>query len=143
MPVVAGLAIAKDAPSRADAAAVIAHLLKPETQVKTAAEVGFFPVVEAKLPADLAPGIKLEADAIAKTQTAKDALVALLPVGLGDKGGEFNKVYFDTFQRIVLRGEPIRGTLDAQAEALRTVLNAAKAPCWAPDPPSQGVCPVK
>jgi multiple sugar transport system substrate-binding protein len=143
MPVVAGLAIAKDAPSRADAAAVIAHLLKPETQVRTAAEVGFFPVVDAKLPADLSPGIKLEADAIAKTQTAKDALVALLPVGLGDKGGEFNKVYFDTFQRIVLRGEPIRATLDAQAEALRNVMNAAKAPCWAPDPPSQGVCPVK
>jgi multiple sugar transport system substrate-binding protein len=143
MPVVAGLAIAKDAPARADAAAIIAHLLKPETQVKTAAEVGFFPVVDAKLPSDLAPGIKLEADAIAKTQSAKDALVALLPVGLGDKGGEFNKVYFDTFQRIVLRGEPIRATLDAQAEALRTVMNAAKAPCWAPDPPSQGVCPVK
>jgi multiple sugar transport system substrate-binding protein len=143
MPVIAGLAIAKDAPARADAAGVIAQLLKPETQVKTAAEVGFFPVVDAKLPADLSPGIKLEADAIAKTQTAKDALVALLPVGLGDKGGEFNKVYFDTFQRIVLRGEPIRATLDAQAEALRNVLNAAKAPCWAPDPPSQGVCPVK
>jgi len=143
MPVVAGLAIAKDAPARADAAAIIAHLLKPETQVKTAAEVGFFPVVDAKLPPDLSPGIKLEADAIAKTQTAKDALVALLPVGLGDKGGEFNKVYFDTFQRIVLRGEPIRATLDAEAEQLRNVMNAAKAPCWAPDPPSQGVCPVK
>ena len=143
MPVVAGLAIAKDAPARADAAAIIAHLLKPETQIKTAAETGFFPVVDAKLPADLVPGIRLEADAVAKMQSAKDALAVLLPVGLGDKGGEFNKVFFDTFQRIVLRGEPIRATLDAQAEALRTVMNAAKAPCWAPDPPSQGVCPVK
>jgi multiple sugar transport system substrate-binding protein len=143
MPVVAGLAIAKDAPARADAAAVIAQLLKPETQIRTTAETGFFPVIDAKLPADLVPGIKLEADAVAKMQSAKDALVVLLPVGLGDKGGEFNKVYFDTFQRIVLRGEPIRATLDAQAEALRAVMNAAKAPCWAPDPPSQGVCPVK
>lgn len=143
MPVIAGLAIAKDAPARADAAAVIAHLLKPATQVMTAAETGFFPVVDTTLPVDLKPGLKLEANAIAKMQTAKDALVVLLPVGLGDKGGEFNKVYFDTFQRIVLRGEPIRATLDAQAEALRSVMNAAKAPCWAPDPPSQGVCPVK
>lgn len=143
MPVVAGLAIAKDAPARADAAAIIAHLLKPETQIKTAAETGFFPVVDAKLPADLVPGIRLEADAVAKMQSAKDALAVLLPVGLGDKGGEFNKVFFDTFQRIVLRGEPIRATLDAQAEALRSVMTAAKAPCWAPDPPSQGVCPVK
>jgi multiple sugar transport system substrate-binding protein len=143
MPVIAGLAISKGAPNRAGAAAVIEHLLKPQTQIATAAEVGFFPVIDAKLPADLAPGIKLEAEAIGKTQTAKDALVALLPVGLGDKGGEFNKVYFDTFQRIVLRGEPIRATLDSQAEALRTVMNAAKAPCWAPDKPSDAVCPVK
>ncbi len=143
MPVVVGLSISKGAPNRAGAVAVIEHLLKPQTQVATAAEVGFFPVIDAKLPADLAPGIKLEAEAIGKTQTAKDALVALLPVGLGDKGGEFNKVYFDTFQRIVLRGEPIRAALDTQAEALRTVMNAAKAPCWAPDKPSDGVCPVK
>ncbi len=40
-------------------------------------------------------------------------MVALLPVGLGAKGGEFNKVYFDTFQRIVLRGEPCKTVLDA------------------------------
>lgn len=143
MPVIAGLAISKGAPNRTQAAAVIEHLLKPETQITTAVEVGFFPVVDAKLPPNLAPGIKLAAEAIGKTQASKDALVALLPVGLGDKGGEFNKVYFDTFQRIVLRNEPIRATLDAQAEALRTVMNAAKAPCWAPDAPSQGVCPVK
>ena len=45
--------------------------------------------------------------------------VALLPVGLGAKGGEFNKVFIDTFQRIVLRGEPVRAVLDAEAEELR------------------------
>ena len=143
MAVVAGLAIAKDAPNRAGAEALIEYLTQPKVQLITASEVGFFPVVKADLPANLNPGIKLEAAAVDKTQTAPDALVSFLPVGLGDKGGEFNKVYFDTFQRIVLRGEPIRATLDAQAEALRNVMNAAKAPCWAPDPPSQGVCPVK
>ena len=143
MPVISGLAIAKGAPDRAGAAAVIAHLLKSETQVATAQQVGFFPVTDAKLPADLAPGVKLEAEAIGRTQTAKDALVALLPVGLGDKGGEFNKVYFDTFQRIVLRNEPVRATLDAQAEVLRAIINGVKAPCWAPDKASDGPCPVK
>ena len=34
--------------------------------------------------------------------------MSLLPVGLGAKGGEFNKVYMDTFQRIVLRNEPVK-----------------------------------
>ena len=143
MPVIAGLAIAKGAPDRAGAAALIEHLTKPETEVITAAEVGFFPVVNATLPANLSPGIKLLAEGIAKTQGAPDALVALLPVGLGDKGGEFNKVFFDTFQRIVLRNEPARATLDAQAEIMRGLMTLTKAPCWAPDKPSDGPCPVK
>jgi multiple sugar transport system substrate-binding protein len=143
MPVIVGLSIVKGAPDRAGAASVIEHLTKPETQILTAAETGFFPVVEAKLPTDLSPGIKLLADGVAKTQSAQDALVVLLPVGLGDKGGEFNKVFTDTFQRIVLRGEPIRATLDAQAEMMRSIVNVAKAPCWTPDKPSDGPCPVK
>ncbi|RYE85001.1 MAG: extracellular solute-binding protein [Hyphomicrobiales bacterium] len=142
MPVIAGLAIPKGAPDRAGAAAVIEHLTKPGVQVKTAAEVGFFPVVKADLPADLSPGIKLIAEGVAKTQGAKDALPALLPIGLGDKGGEFNKVFSDSFQRIVLRGENPRTVLDAQAVALKGLMETTKAPCWAPDKPSEGACPV-
>lgn len=142
MPVVAGLAIPKGAPDRAGATAVIEHLTKPEVQVKTAAEVGFFPVVKADLPADLSPGIKLIAEGVAKTQGAKDALPALLPIGLGDKGGEFNKVFSDSFQRIVLRGENPRTVLDAQAVVLKGLMETTKAPCWVPDKASDGACPV-
>jgi len=143
MPVLAGLAIALGAPDRNGAVALIEHLTKPEIQVATALEVGFFPVVDAKLPDNMAPAIKLLAEGIAKTQGAKDALVALLPVGLADEGGEFNKVYFDTFQRIVLRNEPVRATLDAQAAVMRDIMTATKAPCWAPDNPSSGRLPGK
>ena len=143
MPVIAGLGIAKGAPNRAGAVALIEHLTKPATQVATASEVGFFPVVNATLPANLPAEVKLLADGIAKTQTAKDAVVALLPVGLGAKGGEFNKVYFDTFQRIVLRGENAKAVLDAEAATMRAIMTETKAPCWAPDKPSEGPCPVK
>jgi multiple sugar transport system substrate-binding protein len=143
MPVIAGLGIAKGAPNRAGAVALIEHLTKPATQVMTAAEVGFFPVVNATLPATLPAEVKLLADGIARTQAAKDAVVALLPVGLGAKGGEFNKVYFDTFQRIVLRGETAKAVLDAEAATMRTIMTDTKAPCWAPDKPSEGPCPVK
>ena len=142
MPVVAGLGIAPGAPNRAGAVAAIEHLLKPETQVAMARELGFFPVVKADLPADLPGGIKLLVEGVAKTQGAKDALVSLLPVGLGAKGGEFSKVYFDTFQAIVLRGAPIRATLDANAVTLQTIMNETKAPCWAPDKASDGPCKV-
>ena len=142
MPVIAGLAVAKNAPNRAGAVGVIEHLLKPQTQVATAAEVGFFPVVKAELPANLDPSVKMLSDAVAKTQGAKDALVSLLPVGLADKGGEFNKVYMDTFQRIVLRNEPVRAVLDDQAKVLDALMKGTGAPCWAPDKASQGACPV-
>ena len=143
MPVIAGLAIPKDVPNRAGAVAVIEHMTKPATQLATAAEVGFFPVVKAELPTDLAPGIKALAGAVAATQNAKDALVSLLPVGLGAKGGEFNKVYMDSFQRIVLRNEPVKDVLEAQAKALDTLMKDTGAPCWAPDKPSQGACAVQ
>jgi multiple sugar transport system substrate-binding protein len=143
MPVIAGLGVAANAPNRAGAAGVIDHLLKPETQIAVARELGFFPVVKAQLPADLPGGIKLLVEGVAKTQGAKDALASLLPVGLGDKGGEFNKVYTDTFQAIVLRGAPIRATLDAQGAALAAIIAATKAPCWAPDKPSDGPCAIQ
>lgn len=142
MPVIAGLAIPKDAPDRAGAAALIDYLTRPETQIATAEEVGFFPVGKAELPSNLAPGIKLIAEAVAKTQNASDVLAALLPVGLADKGGEFNKIYLDTFQRIVLRDEAVRAVLDQEAQALSSIIAQTKAPCWQPDRPSDGACPV-
>ncbi len=142
MPVLAGLAIAKDAPDPKGAAALIDYLTEPSTQIATARAVGFFPVVKVQLPSDLDPGVKAAAGAIAATEDAKDALPSLLPVGLGTHGGEFDKVYIDTFQLIVLRGKPVRAVLDQEAEKLKRVIDVSGAPCWAPDAPSKGPCPV-
>jgi multiple sugar transport system substrate-binding protein len=51
--------------------------------------------------------------------------------------------YRDTFERILLAGQDVRRVLDQQADALRAVMNNAGAPCWAPDPASDGACPVE
>ncbi len=142
MPVIAGFAVPKGAPNRAGAEALIGHMLKPATQIAHATEVGFFPVVKADLPADLPAGVKLLASAVQAQAGSKDALVSLLPMGLGAKGGEFNKVYMDTFQRIVIRNEDIKTVLAAQANALKAIMEETKAPCWAPDKASTGPCPV-
>jgi multiple sugar transport system substrate-binding protein len=143
MPVIAGLSVPKGAPNRAGAEALIAHLTSPAVQVLHAREVGFFPVAKADLPADLPAGTKLLASAIAAQAGAKDALVSLLPMGLGAKGGEFNKVYNDTFQRIVIRNEDIKTVLTSQAAALKAIMDETKAPCWAPDKDSAGApCPI-
>jgi multiple sugar transport system substrate-binding protein len=143
MPVLAGLAIPKGAPNRAGAEALIEYMTKPETQVLTLREVAFFPVVEAQMPSDLDQGTRMEAEAVDMQTNADNALPSLLPVGLGAKGGEFNKVFRDTFTRIVLNKEEIQTVLDAEAQNLQTVLNDTGAKCWSPDPPSDGPCQVK
>ena len=142
MAVVAGLSIVKGAPNQAGAEALIDYLTRPATQLAVAREFAFFPVISADLPADLSPGVKLAAQGVDKTQNARDAVVVPLPIGLGAKTGEFSKAYMDSFTRIVLRGEPVRAVLDSEGEKLRAVMQAAGAPCWAPDKPSSGACPV-
>ncbi|MCA1406011.1 extracellular solute-binding protein [Ensifer sp. IC3342] len=143
MPVVAGLAIPKGAPDKDGATKIIEHLTTPDIQLLTASRVGFFPTLNIKLPEDLDPGVALLAGAVTATQASKDALISLLPVGLGDKGGEFNKVYMDSFQRIVLQNEPIADVLKAQGQTLAKLMTDTKAPCWAPDAQSDGPCPVE
>jgi multiple sugar transport system substrate-binding protein len=43
----------------------------------------------------------------------------------------------------VLRNEDVKTVLDAQAATMRAIMAETKAPCWAPDKPSNGPCPVK
>jgi multiple sugar transport system substrate-binding protein len=143
MPVLVGLAVPKSAPDAAAAKQVIAYLLQPATQITTLRVSSFFPVVHASIPADLDPGLKAEMAAVQAQQTAAEAHPALLPVGLGSHSGEFDRIFTDTFQRIVLRGQDIKEVLQAEGTQMQRVLDAAKAPCWAPDPPSQGACQVK
>jgi multiple sugar transport system substrate-binding protein len=140
VPVLAGLAVVKGAPDVSAAMALIDYLTQPQTQIVTARSVGFFPVVKAELPPDLEPGLKLAAAAIEKMQSAKDALPALLPIGLGQRGGEFDKVFMETFQFVVLRGQNPRAVLDREAETLNRLMSEIGAPCWQPDPPSSGAC---
>jgi len=143
MPVLAGMAIPKGAPNKAGAEALIDFISQASTQVNTTKQVAFFPVVKADLPADLAPGIKAEAAAVAAQSSASNALPSLLPVGLGAQNGDFNKVYTDTFTRIILKNEDIQTVLEDEAKIMNNVLTTAKAPCWSPDPASTGPCQVK
>src|ERR1700730_2290008 len=138
MPVLAGLAVLQGAPDMRGAMALIDYLTQPRTQIVTARSVGFFPVVKAELPPDLEPGLKMGAAAIEKMESARDALPALLPIGLGQRGGEFDKVFMDTFQLVVLRGQKPRAVLNREAETLKSLMTETGAPCWQPDPPSTG-----
>jgi len=143
MSVVVGLAIPKTTANQAGAEALIDYLLKPETQITTLRENSFFPVAKVDLPSDLNPGLKLEAGAVAKQASAKDAKAVPLPVGLGAKGGDLNKAMVDTFSRIVVKNEDIKTVLAEQAVLVQKAITDANATCWGPDGVSTGPCQVK
>ena len=143
MPVLAGVTIPRTAPDMEASKALIAYMMKPETQIATLRATNFFPVVAVDLPDDLPPAVKAAGDAVAKMSGSADANPGLLPAGLGDKGGDFNRVYTDAFERIVLAGQDIRTVLDDQKGALEAIMQETGAPCWAPDAPSDGPCPVE
>jgi multiple sugar transport system substrate-binding protein len=141
--IIGGLAIPKGAPNTAGAERLIDYLTRPEGQGAMLKELAFFPVTGVPAPPDLAAGIALEAAAVAQQSAAEDGVPALLPVGLGARGNDFNRVYLETFTRIVLKNEPPATVLDEQAPALQAILNETQAPCWPPDPASAGPCVVR
>ncbi len=143
MPVLAGFAIPKGAPNQQGAELLINYLTQAPQQISTAKEEGFFPVTNATVPADLSAGVKLEADAIQMQSTASGGITTLLPVGLGAKNGDYSKVYSDSFQRIIVKNEPVQTVLEDEAKIMQGIFNDTKAPCWAPDPMGAGVCMVK
>ena len=117
-------------------------MMQPETQVATLLATSFFPTTDAELPGDLPASAQALGAAITAMTSGEDALPALLPVGLGDLGGQFNQVYIDAFERIILANQDIPMVLEEQANQLRSIMEQAGAPCWAPDAPSEGPCPV-
>ncbi len=65
MPVIAGVAIPRTAPDMDAAKALVAYMLKPETQIATLRATNFFPVVDVTLPGDMPPAVKAAGDAVA------------------------------------------------------------------------------
>jgi len=143
MPVVVGIAVPSTAPDMAAAKSLVSYLIDPATQIETLKATNFFPVVDVTLPDDMPAAVRINGAAIAAMSGSADASPGLLPVGLGDLGGKFNAVYVDSFERIVLAGQDVRTVLDDQAGKLRSIMEEAGAPCWAPDPASSGPCPVE
>jgi len=143
MPVVVGLAMPVTAPNQEGGEALIEYLTRPEVQITTLREVGFFPMIKVDYPGYVAKGIRLQGEAVSKQAAAADAIPAMLPVGLGPRSGEINKIFRDAFTRIVIDGEDIKTVLEEETVKLQALMDETGAPCWPPDPPSVGPCKVK
>lgn len=140
MPVIAGLAIPYTTADPEGARELIKFMLSPETQLAVTQELGFYPVIGGVELTDLPEGVAKQAEAVAAQSAAEDAIPSLLPVGLGARGGEINEIFIAAFNRIVIDGGDIQEVLDEQAGILQTLLDETGAPCWAPDPVSEGAC---
>ena len=143
MPVIVGLGIPQNAQNPDGAVALVDYLTQPETQARVLRELAFFPVVSGVDTTDLPEGVALEAAAVEAQANAPDALPALLPVGLGERGGEINQIFRNAFDRVVINGEDVNTVLEQEGANLQALMDEAGAACWAPDPPSDGPCPVE
>lgn len=143
MPVLAGLAIPKSAPNPAGAKALIRHLLSVSTQAQTLSTVGFFPVVAGRISKRVSQGLRNESNAVKIMQASPKALPSLLPIGLGGEGGNFSTIYRNAFTRIVIKNENVQTVLNEEGANLQAIMTKTGAPCWKPDPPSNGPCQVK
>jgi multiple sugar transport system substrate-binding protein len=138
------MAIPRNAPNPNGGKLLMRHMLNLSAQAQILSLTGFFPVVPGRLSKQLSPGLLAEANAVRKQQKAQDAVQALLPIGIGAEGGNFNRIYRDTFTRIVRNGENIQRVLNEQAALLQEIFTKTGAPCWAPDPSSgKNPCRVK
>jgi multiple sugar transport system substrate-binding protein len=142
MPVIVGLGIPATAPDPEGAKNVIRHLLKPETQGITLEQVSFFPVAAGEVPANVGEGVAAQLAAIQGQTNAPDALPALLPIGLQDQGGAYSDVFKEALTQIIVQdGDPAE-VLAGLAPTLQEIFDITGAPCWAPDPASDGPCQV-
>jgi len=62
---------------------------------------------------------------------------------LGSRGGDINQIFRNAFDRVVLEEEDANAVLEAEAANLQSLLEDTGAPCWAPDPASDGACQVE
>ena len=132
--VVGGLAVPQGSKDRDKAFEVIRALSQPDAQKETLKSNAFFPTVKAEVGSDLPPGIALEAKAVRAQQEASDAILALPPVGLGDKDPQVSQLFKNCFQEVCLNGADVRATLVTQGKALADIMASLNVPCWAPDP---------
>ena len=103
-------AIPKNAPNPAGAKALIQHLLTISAQAQMLSLPDSSRSSAAACPSSISPGLLAEAAAVRRQQKAKDAVQALLPIGIGAEGGKLQQdlprhVHADRAQR---RGHPDR-----------------------------------
>jgi multiple sugar transport system substrate-binding protein len=131
--VVSGLGIPKGVADPRDAAVLIDYLTRPAIQERMLEETGFFPVLAAAGGSELPPNLRELVEAVRAQAESGISIPTLLPIGLGEKSDEYNKVFMLAFSDIILGGRDIPTVLASCAARLQAILNATGARFWPPD----------
>lgn len=145
--VISGLALppaeADNAQGNANAAMLMDYLTQPAIQERTLMETGFFPVLNGAASASI-PAYLRNLDAAIKGQmNAKDSVLTLMPIGLGDQAGKYNSYFMLTFSEIVLESKDIQGVLDRNAKKLQEIIDKQNLECWLPDTSAERPCKIE
>jgi multiple sugar transport system substrate-binding protein len=143
MPVVSGLAIPAGSATADSQAVLIDFLTQPEIQNRMLRETGFFPVLGGMTMDSLPPYLLEMKKAVAAQAEAPDSIPVLMPIGLGDRGDDFNSLYMLSFSRIVLEGGDVAQTLDANAALLQGIIDERNLRCWLPDVSDERPCRIE
>ena len=144
MAVISGLSIPAGVSDPRDPALLIDYLTRPEIQIRTLAETGFFPVI--KVPSgdgNIPRHLRELSSAVDRQADAQDSVPTLMPVGLGERGGDYNNLFMLTFSEIVLDGKDVRTTLNANALELQKIIDGENAKCWSPDISDARPCKIE
>ncbi len=143
MPVLSCLAVPKKAAGIESQSILIDYLTRPEIQNRTLNETGFFPVVNGGENGGIDPRLAGLVSAVTSQENSSASIPTLLPVGLGERGEDYNNLFMLTFSEIVLQGMDIASVLDANARELQKVLDAENARCWLPDVSGERPCKIE
>lgn len=133
MAVISGLSIPESSENKSSAELVIEFMTHPEIQQELVKQTGFFPILSSVDNKNMPSSLASIAQAVQMQSSANDSITTMLPSGLGEHGGQFNKIFSLVFSDIVLGGQDIETTLEMYASLINNIFDTTGAPCWFPD----------
>jgi multiple sugar transport system substrate-binding protein len=143
MLVVSGLGIPRGVKDSKSQAMLIDYLTRPAIQTRTLGETGFFPVVASE-SSDVVPEyLQGLSSAVDEQASSGRPVPTLMPIGIGERGSDYNSIFLLTFSEIVLEGKDIGSVLNENAAALQSIIDGANAKCWLPDVSDERPCKIE
>jgi multiple sugar transport system substrate-binding protein len=80
---------------------------------------------------------------VGRQAASPDAVPTLVPIGLGERGDDYNSLFMLTFSQIVLEGRDASAVLNSNAALLQKLMDEENAKCWLPDVSEERPCKIE